>query len=122
MPITDTMMKKCELSQFTGNKYRCRWCNKALTGKQKRWCSEQCAGEASGEHWFSWARQYVRIRDGKQCITCGSRQQLEVNHIVQAEGSHSKASCLHHTANLETLCKKCHLEVTRKQRNARTNR
>lgn len=121
VPITDTMMKQCELSKFKGNRRRCRWCNRLLTGKQKRWCSQECSGTAAGEHWFSWSRKYVRLRDGQRCTTCGSRKQLEVNHIIQANGTHSKASCLHHTDNLETLCKKCHSEITRKQRNERNN-
>lgn len=117
MAITDRMMKSCDLSAWRGSALHCRWCNKKLTGKQKRWCSPHCGNAASTHHWFSWARKVV-VRNGRYdgCVKCGSHERLEVNHITPCLGLHSKASCKHHVTELELVCRKCHLEITREQR------
>jgi len=50
------------------------------------------------------------------------RHQLEVNHIVPADGSHADISCAHHLDNLETLCHRCHAETTAAQARDRAAR
>lgn len=116
MAITDKLMKECVLSAYTGKRTQCRWCNTPLTGRQRRWCSPACADSAAAQHWFSWSRLYVRdIRD-KHCLKCGNKNNLEVNHIKPANGTHHQSTCLHHTDNLETLCKECHRKITNTQR------
>ena len=68
-------------------------------------------------HYWSDARIAAKKRDGDQCIRCGSRELLEVNHIQPlGDGSHSQRSCRHHLDNLETLCHQHHVAVTREQR------
>ena len=47
-------------------------------------------------------RQAIRTRDGNRCVSCSSKDSLEVDHIVPV--------CLGGTNdsdNLQTLCKKC---------------
>lgn len=60
-------------------------------------------------------------RDGYACVRCGSKNDLEVNHIyplgaTERTGHRFAESCEHHLDNLETLCHNCHLEATRQQR------
>jgi 5-methylcytosine-specific restriction endonuclease McrA len=50
------------------------------------------------------------------------RHQLEVNHIVPADGAHAEVSCAHHLDNLETLCHRCHAETTAAQARDRAAR
>lgn len=127
MAVTDNMMKRCPLSRWAGDTSRCRWCNKELTGRQRRWCSVFCGDEAFTEHNFSWAKIRVLSRDSKTCVKCSRKEgkslsgppvKIEVNHKKAALGTHNKASCAHHTSNLECLCRECHLEVTAAQRKA----
>lgn len=42
--------------------------------------------------------------------------ELEVNHIVPREGRGYTKGCHHHQDNLETLCRPCHVDETRRQR------
>lgn len=44
----------------------------------------------------------------------GQRHELEVNHIQPVRGVRV-AGCHHHLDNLETLCRPCHVQTTRKQ-------
>ena len=47
-------------------------------------------------------RQFVLNRDNFQCRSCGSREHLEVDHIIPlAKGGANDLS------NLQTLCYKC---------------
>lgn len=52
-------------------------------------------------------------RDGYRCVECGSRWRLECDHIVpRAEGG------THDLANLRTICRDCHIGLTRAQNTA----
>lgn len=54
-----------------------------------------------------------------ECARCGylhKRTNIQVNHIVPCKGKHGTWGCHHHSANLEVLCKECHLETTAEQR------
>lgn len=57
-----------------------------------------------------WARRRnaVLMRDRYECQSCGALgAAFEVDHIVpRADGG------THHLANLQTLCRKCHIEKT----------
>lgn len=58
-------------------------------------------------------RQKILNRDSHQCVKCGATQDLEVDHIHNvAQGG------THHLNNLQTLCKPCHREKTRKEMRA----
>jgi DNA-directed RNA polymerase subunit RPC12/RpoP len=91
------------------------------------WCSDRCAEAFWNNHWWTLARRAAKKRDKYRCTRCGHKppprshpeykrlrktDRLEVNHIEQARGAHKVLSCLHHLANLETLCLGCHREIT----------
>ena len=48
-------------------------------------------------------KAYVRARDGLRCRSCGSRDHLEVHHIMQRKNGGSNSP-----DNLVTLCHECH--------------
>ena len=56
-------------------------------------------------------RRRILERDGWRCRACGKAGRLEVDHIrsVYAKGSPTDP------ANLQALCRKCHLEKTRRE-------
>lgn len=49
---------------------------------------------------FSEVKLRVRMRDGLQCVRCGSKHDLQVHH--------KKGTKLHRMEDLETLCLACH--------------
>lgn len=58
-------------------------------------------------------RKTTLRRDGHQCVKCGATQDLEVDHIQNvAQGG------THRLDNLQTLCRECHREKTRKEMRA----
>jgi 5-methylcytosine-specific restriction endonuclease McrA len=119
--MTDTLLLACLLSDWNGEPTYCRWCNAALEGRRRRWCSDECASAASSNHWFNASRFAVLRRDGHTCVLCGTAElvhaedgvvvtRLEVHHRDErAEGAHDLCSCRHHVNGLETLCRACHL-------------
>lgn len=52
----------------------------------------------------------AKRRDGFQCVQCGSRHRLEVDHIASVQTRRDLAFDL---ANLQTLCARCHGAKTR---------
>lgn len=107
------------LTPFADTEGVCDACGKTLTGRQKRWCSRECSFTGWKEHDWNSARRAARVRDGHKCVTCGSRQALEVNHIVPRVGEGYGWGCWNHPENLETLCHDCHVKVTKAQAEAR---
>lgn len=105
----------------------CDHCGNALTGRQKRWCSQDCSLVLFRAHDWNGARRAAKRRDGHRCVKCGApddidtlgRSTLEVNHIVPREGAGYGWGCWNHPDNLETLCHPCHVTVTNAQRAAR---
>lgn len=82
-------------------------------------CEKGMSPEEEGyvvEHAWGRARRAAKERDGHKCVTCGSDDRLEVNHIEPRLGKGYGVGCHNHSDNLETLCKPCHSRVTRKQR------
>ena len=67
----------------------------------------KCNGDYR-EHSWSYSNTRARIRDNHKCVTCGSVDDLEVNHIIPLLGRGYGPGCAHHLDNLETLCKPCH--------------
>lgn len=58
-------------------------------------------------------RKKALHRDHHQCTQCGATHNLEVDHI------HNVASGgTHHIDNLQTLCRECHREKTRREMRA----
>ena len=61
-------------------------------------------------HW-PWLRRTVRDRDGYCCVECGNRDRLEVDHIISRENGGTDD-----LDNLQTLCRKCHIIKTKRDR------
>lgn len=64
--------------------------------------------EAYGLYWWPKIRSAVLWRDGYACTMCGSKDRLEVHHILYQNLGGS-----HHPFNLRTLCFSCHREKHR---------
>lgn len=103
------------LTPFKDEAGVCDACGKQLVGRQQRWCSRECAFVEWNDHDWNSARKAARKRDGEQCVTCGSRDRLEVNHIEPRVGQGYGWGCWNHQDNLETLCHDCHVKVTKAQ-------
>jgi 5-methylcytosine-specific restriction protein A len=117
----------------------CAWCDADLPPRRRTWCSDRCNDAFWANHWWSVARTTAKRRDRYRCRRCGARgpkrptlaahrtraaylkamrayreqkkvARLEVNHLDPALGRHGELSCVHHLANLETLCLSCHKE------------
>ena len=114
----------------------CAKCEKPLSGRRSRWCSTECATwlylERGKNHDWKMARAAALERDGYKCVVCGhdgkadkmvvdrhghaSRYtELEVNHIVPRRGARYSRSCRNHLSNLETVCRACHKQITKRQ-------
>lgn len=62
---------------------------------------------------FGGKRDAILLRDGYKCVRCGSRESLTVHHRDR-EGR-GKTSPNNDESNLETLCRKCHIEEHRQE-------
>jgi len=51
-------------------------------------------------------RKAVLLRDGHQCVSCGSKENLEADHLVPF---HMSEKSRFEVKNGRTLCKSCHL-------------
>ncbi len=136
MTKRDALLASCSLAPPLADG-ACAWCGAELPPRRRSWCSDRCGDAFWANHWWSVARQSAKRRDRYRCRRCGTpgpkrpvktkfasramylaalrgwREQkrtgrLEVNHIRPAAGKHKELSCVHHLANLETLCLVCH--------------
>lgn len=64
----------------------------------------------------AWARTWDRLANLPEWRAWRREHVLEVNHIEPRRGGGYQAGCHNHQANLETLCHRCHVAVTRMQR------
>ena len=62
---------------------------------------------------WSHVRKYVFTRDDYRCRKCGKAGRLECDHIKPIE----QGGEVYNTNNLQTLCRGCHIEKTRNERN-----
>jgi 5-methylcytosine-specific restriction endonuclease McrA len=110
-------LRRCKLASgpYKRHHRRCDWCGRKLPKRRRRWCSQHCANAFLENHYYSRARIAAKKRDKYQCVKCGAKRNLEINHIIPVLGKHNKHGCWHHLTNLETLCHKCHLIVTKQQ-------
>ncbi len=107
---------------FNDQRGKCCWCGGALKGRQTRWCGEACVDHyliAKGDQ--SRARRILWKRDAGKCAICkttpderkaaGLGRTWDADHAVPiVEGGALAIS------NLRTLCRPCHLQVTRELR------
>jgi hypothetical protein len=118
----DDIYRACVLSAWQGGPWACRWCNGLIPRNRYNFCGPRCADEANENHVFDRARSARRRMDGYRCTQCGSAEHLEVDHIDAALGRHREPGCIHHLANLRTLCggggRSCHQQRTNGQRRA----
>jgi hypothetical protein len=111
----DQLCADCSESRWEGNFRHCRWCNQPLTPRRLRWCSATCLDEWRENHVWNYARSAVRARDGNRCLACLDRHPVvHVHHRQPCQGVRT-ISCLHHLANLETLCAGCHQDEHRER-------
>jgi 5-methylcytosine-specific restriction endonuclease McrA len=144
-------MPGCSLLPFDMAAGRCRACGEGLSGGEDQWCGPECRDVYERNHHWHLARAAAIERDAGRCVDCGwsegdiythqlrngqlaiwSRHSLvqhagrdnwlEVNHVEPRAGAGYALGCWHHLANLETLCHKCHVKVTRRQRVDRARR
>lgn len=58
-------------------------------------------------------RLFVKTRDNYRCTKCGKSGILEVDHKTPVKYGGAK----YDVSNLQTLCKRCHLDKTRSEMN-----
>ena len=113
-------------------------CRMELPPRRTAYCSDKHAREFARNHVWSDARSAAKRRTRWACERCGfkpstvrkdpekraaySRHELrlEVNHIQPLVGAYRGVTCLNHQSNLEVLCHRCHVSVTREQRRLAT--
>lgn len=98
----------------------CARCGRELQGMQRRWCGGECQHLYEINHYWQLARPATMKRDMYRCRRCQGAGALEVNHKIPRNGRGYGAGCHNHLTNLETLCHYHHVEVTRRQRIARS--
>lgn len=108
----------------------CARCGRKLNGRQRRWCGPDCQRVYEENHYWQLARPAALRRDHYRCVKCVRNSPgavrytppatLEVNHKIPRNGRGYDSGCHHHLSNLETLCHYHHVEVTRRQRIARS--
>lgn len=108
----------CPLLKGASRKGCCDLCATKLGPKRKRWCSDRCSKAFYDNHYYRYARKAVKRRDKYRCSVpgCGSREKLEVNHIVPCKQNHNTMGCWHHLSNLELICHDHHVQATKLQR------
>lgn len=97
-------------------------CGKELTGRQKKYCSQQHSDDYYREYiapleWRN-ASKIARKRAGYKCEKCGSRDRIEVHHknklpLTVRTWKGKKVANYNNTPlnrqeNLMVLCRKCH--------------
>jgi 5-methylcytosine-specific restriction endonuclease McrA len=84
-------------------------CEKFKNGNWKTYCNLHDGYSMIRESHWSAFKVRILIRDGNACVKCGSKDQLEVDHIraIMNDGENWEEN------NLQTLCKECHKKKTK---------
>lgn len=104
------LCKRCYLSRY-------RAANKERIAEQKRaWYEENVQGTDEQklrreERHYAGMREPVLQRDGYRCLRCGSSASLVVHH--RDRNGRGTAEPNNDIENLETLCRKCHINEHR---------
>ncbi len=105
------LCRRCYLARYNKRnadkvyKLRDRWYRRNITPEIQRIAREQ-------RH-YAGMRQAALERDGNRCTICGTPEKLTVHHIDrQGRGKPNPNNDL---ANLQTLCRKHHIEAHREQ-------
>lgn len=111
----------CETAYGDRGDGRCAWCGDLLPPRRARWCSAACSHLYSINHVWSAARRHALAQAGYSCEECGATEleaQIEVHHFTAPVTGRRKYGhgCWHHQTNLEVLCKDCHDQETRIER------
>ncbi|MFZ1022589.1 MAG: HNH endonuclease signature motif containing protein [Thermoplasmata archaeon] len=92
---------------------QCVECRTELPSRRTPYCSRRCRWRFQGHYFWDAARTYVLHRDRFRCRQCGSRfrvRELEVDHILEI----GRGGAPLDYENLQTLCRSCHREKTRR--------
>jgi len=91
----------------------CIWCKKELPKRRRKYCSDECSNQyftnVIAPLWWAHAVAMALKRAGNKCEECGSKEKLEVHHIIpleQFEERHNSEK--NHLDNLKVLCRPCH--------------
>ncbi|MDE0479226.1 MAG: HNH endonuclease signature motif containing protein [Gammaproteobacteria bacterium] len=104
---------QCGTAPPAAGKLRCDGCRAYQKQYQKQYHEDRKAAKTKrrpelGRAWWRRLRLAVFDRDGWRCQLCGNAGRLECDH---RDGNPDN----HEMDNLRTLCRTCHIEVTRKQ-------
>lgn len=70
-------------------------------GRRKGWASDPPTAEQDARGYRK-HRETVYDRDGRRCVSCGSQDDLTIDHVVPRSNGGSD-----HIENLQTLCRSC---------------
>lgn len=133
-PAWQTFVSCVDLSERV---CRLATCRAVLPPRRTAYCSDKHARAFERDHVWMAARRAARRRAKWACERCGFKPsevrrdstlratyarhelRLEVNHILPLAGGYRSVTCMNHQSNLEVLCYRCHLTVTKGQRSAR---
>jgi len=99
----------------------CVWCGGELSGRRRKWCSQECVDEYLARRSQAGMVSYVKIRDNGICAECGidsstlkipgRRKSWDAHHVIPLfEGGR------HEPDNVITLCYHCHKKAHSKQK------
>jgi hypothetical protein len=106
-------LSRCSVSHGDVGDGRCAWDGVPLTGRQRRFCSEDCRRLWRANHVWADARTEALRRAGGRCSECGATEALEVHHDPPVGRARSSHGCHHHQAVLSVLCRAHHLMAQR---------
>lgn len=102
---------KCYGAQYLSDNYE--RCSKQKHDSYIRRGGNEFAKIQREQRHYSGVREDVLKRDGYRCVKCGSCHQLVVHHKDGNGRGHKNPN--NDIANLETLCRACHIKAHRRQ-------
>ncbi|MFZ0891619.1 MAG: HNH endonuclease signature motif containing protein [Thermoplasmata archaeon] len=110
---TDWFLEARRQKEAARRSRQCVECHTELRTRRTPYCSRRCRWRFQGHYFWDAARTYVLHRDRFRCRACGCRfrvRELEVDHILEIGSGGAPLDY----DNLQTLCRPCHREKTRK--------